>query len=162
MNLSSQDYKLINQEIEKLVMVTLPFFIIFFTFFNSISYASSITVENISGLFSKKPDTGAIFMKIKNLSNIDDSLIAAKTDIKGVVIELHDVRNGQMIKIDKIPIPPKSTVELKKGGLHIMLYNLPIELKEDQEFKITLIFEKAGEIVVPVKLKLSSEMKHHH
>jgi len=79
-----------------------------------------------------------------------------------VVVELHDVKNGQMFKIEKIPLRAKSTVELKKGGLHIMLFNLPIELKEGEEFKLTLIFEKAGEVIVPVKLSSSRHEMHHH
>jgi len=136
--------------------------ILIFTLFSSVSLAGDISIDDISGMFSMRPDTGAVFMKIKNSGNMDDVLIGAKTDIKDVVVELHDVKNGQMFKIEKIPIPAKSTVELKKGGLHIMLFNLPIELKEGEEFKLTLIFEKAGEVTVPVKLSSSRHEMHHH
>ncbi len=136
--------------------------ILIFTLFSSVSLAGDISIDDISGMFSMRPDTGAVFMKIKNSGNMDDALIGAKTDIKDVVVELHDVKNGQMFKIEKISVPAKSTVELKKGGLHIMLFNLPIELKEGEEFKVTLIFEKAGEVTVPVKLSSSRHEKHHH
>jgi copper(I)-binding protein len=136
--------------------------ILIFTLFSSVSLAGDISIDDISGMFSMRPDTGAVFMKIKNSGNMDDALIGAKTDIKDVVVELHDVKNGQMFKIEKISLPAKSTVELKKGGLHIMLFNLPIELKEGEEFKLTLIFEKAGEVTVPVKLSSSRHEMHHH
>jgi len=136
--------------------------ILIFTLFSSVSLAGDISIYDISGMFSMRPDTGAVFMKIKNSGNMDDALIGAKTDIKDVVVELHDVKNGQMFKIEKISLPAKSTVELKKGGLHIMLFNLPIELKEGEEFKLTLIFEKAGEVTVPVKLSSSRHEMHHH
>jgi len=136
--------------------------ILIFTLFSSVSLAGDISIDDISGMFSMRPDTGAVFMKIKNSGNMDDALIGAKTDIKDVVVELHYVKNGPMFKIEKIPIPAKSTVELKKGGLHIMLLNLPIELKEGEEFKLTLIFEKAGEVTVPVKLSSSRHEMHYH
>ncbi len=126
------------------------------------SFASDISIDDISGIFSMRPDTGAVFMKIKNSGDTDDAITGARVDIKDVTVELHNVKDGQMYKIDKIPVPAKGTVELKKGGLHIMLFNLPIELKEDQEFKLTLIFEKAGEITVPVRLKSSRHEMHHH
>ncbi len=124
--------------------------------------AADITIDEISGIFSMRPDTGAVFMKIKNTGTSDDAITGARVDIKDVVAELHDVKDGQMFKIDRIPVPAKSTVELKRGSLHIMLFNLPIELKEEQEFKLTLIFEKAGEITVPVRLKSSRHEMHHH
>ncbi|MCX7793315.1 MAG: copper chaperone PCu(A)C [Thermodesulfovibrionales bacterium] len=135
--------------------------VIIISLFSSVN-ASDIIIEDVSGIFSPKiPDAGAIFMKIKNFGNMDDAIIDARVDIKGVTVELHDVKDGQMYRIDKINLPAKSTVELKKGGLHIMLFKLPIELKEDQEFKLTIILEKAGEITLPVKLKSSRQMHHH-
>lgn len=137
-------------------------FILLFILSGTASFASDISIDDISGIFSMRPDTGAVFMKIKNSGDTDDAITGAMVDIKDVTVELHNVKDGQMYKIDKIPVPAKGTVELKKGGLHIMLFNLPIELKEDQEFKLTLIFEKAGEITVPVRLKSSRHEMHHH
>lgn len=136
--------------------------LLFIMSFVSIAHAGDITIEEVWGIFSMRPDTGAVFMRIKNSGNSDDMLTGARAEIRDVAVELHNVKDGQMYRIDRIPIPAKSTIELKKGGLHIMLFNLPIELKENQEFKLVLIFEKTGEITVPVKLKSSRHEMHHH
>ncbi len=136
--------------------------VIFILFLFTHAHAGEISVRDVKGIFSMRPDTGAIFLKVENKGRTDDAIIGARVDIKGVVVELHDVKNGQMYKIDRIPVPAKTTVELKRGGLHIMLFNLPVELGEGQEFKLTLIFEKAGEITVPAKLYMSKGKGHHH
>lgn len=126
--------------------------------------STNIKIEDTEAIFSTaRPDAGTVFMKIKNDSKTEDSLISAVIDIKGVTAELHDVKNNEMIKVDKIPIPPKSTVSFKRGSYHIMLFNLPLEIKENQEFSLTLKFEKAGEKTVKIKFSSSKhDMMHKH
>lgn len=120
------------------------------------SLASSIIIEDVSGIFSPKiPDAGAVFMKIRNKGTEDDFLIDSRVNIKGVRTELHDVKDGRMFQIERIPIPAKSSVELKRGSLHVMLFGLPLEIKEGDEIIVTLIFEKAGEKVVKFNIKSS-------
>ncbi len=49
-------------------------------------------------------------------------------------------------------------------GSHIMLARLPGEVKEGNNFTLTLVFKKAGEIQVPVVFMKpqSQPMMHHH
>lgn len=144
-------------------VITLFSLIFLITLSTVTASGAEIIVEDVTGIFSMRPDTGAIFMKIQNTSDNDDALIGATVDIKDVRVELHDIKDGQMVKIEKIPVPAKTTVELKRGSFHIMLFNLPIELRENEEFRLTLTFEKAGEITVPAKLSSSRhKMMHHH
>lgn len=93
----------------------------------------------------------AVFMKIENSGEGVDNLIGAKVSIQNAIAELHDVKDGKMIGIEKIRIPAKSIVELKPKHLHIMLFKLPKDTKEGDEFILHLIFEKSGEKSVNIK-----------
>lgn len=122
-----------------------------------------IRIEDAEANFSSmRPDMGTVFMKIKNEGKTEDALIEVSVDIKGVKAELHDVKNNSMMKVDRISIPAKSSVTLKKGSLHIMLFNLPVEVKEGQEFAVSLKFEKSGERKVKAKFAGKNHEMHSH
>lgn len=94
----------------------------------------------------------SIFMKIENSGNGEDTLVDAKVNIPHTVTELHDIQNGKMIKQEQIPIPAKSVVQLRPGRQHIMVFKLPKDVREDEQFVLYLRFEKSGEKRVPLKL----------
>lgn len=105
---------------------------------------------------------GTIFMTIRNGGKSDDALLSASVDREGVTAEIHDVKNHRMMKVEKIALPGKSSLVLKRGGMHIMLFNLPITAKEGQEFTVTLKFERAGEKSVKVKFSGVEHDMHGH
>jgi copper(I)-binding protein len=80
-----------------------------------------------------------------------DRLIAAKSPVAGSA-ELHNhiMENGvaRMRRVDAIAVPAGKSVILKPGGYHLMLTDLKAPLKEGDRLKLTLVFEKAGEIEV--------------
>lgn len=55
-----------------------------------------------------------------------------------------------MQPVDGIDLPAGTAVELKPGGYHIMLLDLVAPLEMGQTFTITLTFEQAGAVEVPV------------
>jgi copper(I)-binding protein len=125
--------------------------------------STDIRIEGVEAEFSAmRPDVGVIFMKIKNEGKTEDALIEVSVDIKGVKAELHDVKNNSMMKVDRINIPAKSSITLKKGSFHIMLFNLPVEVKEGQEFSVSLKFEKSGESKIKAKFAGKSHEMHNH
>ncbi|MCK5712158.1 MAG: copper chaperone PCu(A)C, partial [Hyphomicrobiaceae bacterium] len=70
---------------------------------------------------------------------------------------------------DGIEVPPHGTVELKPLSLHVMLMGLRKPLKEGEEFPMTLVFAKQGEVEVEVKVekkpgakKSGDDMHQHH
>ncbi len=91
----------------------------------------------------------SVFMIIENKGNVGDSLIGF--DVEGINArnELHDVVGGKMVKIDKIDVPAKSKVELKRGSLHLMIINPDKKITSD--INIILKFEKSGEVKVKAK-----------
>ena len=99
---------------------------------------------------------GAAFLTVMNKGQADDRLIAAKSDVSPRV-ELHThLMEGNVMKmrqVKDIPVPAGKSVTLKPGGLHVMMIGLNRKLVEGESFPLTLVFEKAGEITVPVTIK---------
>lgn len=96
--------------------------------------------------------TCAVFMRIENAGNGDDALLRATVGIPGAVAELHGVSDGKMVKQDRVRIPARGAVELKPGGLHVMVFGLPGEARAGYEFTLRLTFERTGERVTSVRI----------
>lgn len=60
-----------------------------------------------------------------------------------------------MRPVDQIAIPADKTVILEPGGYHVMLLDLPKPLNTGDRFTVTLTFDKAGRIDVPVEVRAS-------
>jgi len=103
----------------------------------------------------------AAYMKIENKGTEADKLVDASNNVSKIT-ELHETVGGKMRRVDAIVIPAGKTVELKPGGLHVMIIDLKEPLKEGQTVEIILRFEKSGEIKVqaPVK-KGMGQMEHN-
>lgn len=89
----------------------------------------------------------AVFMLIVNDGTGSDILTGYS--LKGFPaarVELHDVKNGKMTKIKTLKIPAHEIVSLKRGSIHIMLFDLPVE--QEKELTLVLQFEKSGTIEV--------------
>ncbi len=108
----------------------------------------------------------ASFMKITNNSDKTISLLSANSNIaKNVELHKHTMSNGmmKMQQVKEIKIPANSTVELKPGGLHVMLFGLIKKIKpNDNVDYITLNFSDKTSlkiINIPVKSVMMG-MKH--
>lgn len=81
-----------------------------------------------------------------------DTLTQVRINIPGATANLHEMRGNFMVLAKKMTIPAKSTVELQPMASHIMLENMPRDIKEGQPLTLTLVFKKSGEIKVPLVL----------
>ncbi len=93
----------------------------------------------------------AVFAKIQNNSDKPDTLFAVGSDLAKTV-EIHESyeKDGKMKmrKIDYLVIPAKKRVEMKPGGLHIMLIKLNKDIRKGDKHELTFKFRKAGSIKV--------------
>jgi hypothetical protein len=105
---------------------------------------------------------GAAFMTIVNDGSADDTLVRARTDMAGTIVELHDFKDGKMIRSEDIPIPANNVVKLRPGSLHIMIFNIPKSVEEDQAFNMTLVFKKSGEMTIPLRFTTPPFPSSHH
>jgi len=112
-------------------------------------------------LVPERAKNTAAYMKIENKGTEADKLIDASNNVSKIT-ELHETVEGKMRKISAIEVPAGKTVELKPGGLHVMIIDLNKPLKEGDTVGITLKFEKSGEIKVNAPVKKGPSMKDHH
>ncbi|MCI7103517.1 MAG: copper chaperone PCu(A)C [Campylobacter sp.] len=112
------------------------------------------------------PNSAAFFV-IKNNSDKDIAITSANSDI-AEKNELHthikENKMMKMIKIEKLVVPAKSSLELKSGGDHVMLMGLKKELKAGDEINLELSFSDGDKkkIKVPVKDLASTIHKMQH
>ena len=112
------------------------------------------------------PNSAAFFV-IKNNSDKDIAITSANSDI-AEKNELHThIKENQMLKmmkIEKLVVPAKSSLELKSGGDHVMLMGLKKELKAGDEISLKLSFSDGDKkkIKVPVKDLASTMHKMQH
>ncbi len=107
----------------------------------------------------------AAYMTIQNKGN-DDQLIAISSDVSETA-ELHtskvdDSGVATMEMVNVLDIPSGKTVELKPGGMHIMLIGLKESLVGKESINLKLEFSEAGYINVEVPVKKSAGNTHHH
>ena len=133
---------------------------------------AAITLGNlqITGAFSRatlpNAPVGAGFLTITNTGTEADRLIAASTEIAGMV-QLHEMKmENDVMKMAEvaggIEIPAGGSVTLAPGGLHIMFMQLKGALVEGTDLPVTLTFEKAGtlELKFHVEAAAADAMSH--
>ena len=109
----------------------------------------------------------AAYMPIK--SAVPLKLVKAESPIAAIV-EIHEMKMNdgvmEMKGLDAVEIPANKLVELKPGGLHIMLMKLNKPINPGDKVPLTLTFEGADRKPLMVKLdavakeKQSSGHKH--
>lgn len=105
----------------------------------------------------------AVYGLLVNLNGEEDTLVSASADVAEAV-ELHEVIMGSGDVMQMRPVeggfvvPAQSFLELKPGGLHIMLINLKKSLVAGETFDLQLKFELAGEVSLTVPIGEVTEM----
>jgi copper(I)-binding protein len=99
---------------------------------------------------------GGAYFEMKADRGHSDRLIGARCAGAGVA-ELHrdTLENGiaKMRRVNVIALPGGSSVVLKPGGYHVMPMDLVGPLKEGDLLKLTLVFDRAGEIEVEATIE---------
>ena len=107
--------------------------------------------------------SSAAYLSIRNHGAMDDQLLAVESSLARKT-ELHtmEVTNGvmKMRQIDGgIAIPAGKTIQLAPGGLHVMLIGLKAPLNADENYQVTLVFEKAGKVELTGLAKRPADLK---
>jgi copper(I)-binding protein len=97
-------------------------------------------------------ENGAVYLKIMNHGAADRLVGARTTAARAAELHTSEMHDGvvEMRRIDALPIDAGASVELEPGGTHVMLVGLASRLEAGARVGVTLIFAKAGEIVVDV------------
>lgn len=108
----------------------------------------------------------AVYMKLKSEAADGDRLLGGVTPLADK-IELIDLQiiGGMRLPstVAAIDIPARGTRELKPEGAHLLLSGFKKQLHAYDSFEMTLIFEKAGEVVVEVAVEeVETKEPHKH
>lgn len=114
--------------------------------------------------------SGAAYLTIANTKVEPDRLLSVATPAAARA-ELHaTVKDGEIMRmrpVGAIAVEPGSRIELRPGGLHLMLLDLTKPLVEGERFPLTLTFEKAGAITTEIVVRgpgatSGGASEHHH
>ncbi len=110
---------------------------------------------------SQKMSVG--YMTLENPNSKNDKLLSIQSDVCEVV-EIHNMTHEndmmKMRRVNEIEVPANGSVELKRGGLHLMLIHLKKPLKPGDRIKLILSFQNAGKQGVTVPVKKMEGIKH--
>ena len=97
---------------------------------------------------------GGAYLKIAGGASADRLLSATTPAARSVEVHTMEMDGNvmRMRPVDSVAVPARQTVELKPGGLHVMLMGLAQPLQAGSAFPLTLRFEKAGEVKVQVRV----------
>lgn len=100
-------------------------------------------------------DITAAFLVIENPDHAADSLVGVSCEC-AKTMEMHRmVKDGDTMKmepVDQIDVPARGKVELKPGGLHLMLFGTK-PLRHGDKVRLRLRFAQAGEVVVEAPVR---------
>nr|BDT29268.1 copper chaperone PCu(A)C [Bacteriovorax sp. HI3] len=100
--------------------------------------------------------TTAAFASITNSLNQDVELVSVEGDF-AKTFELHDMDMSggvmKMRKVSSIVIKKDGIVELKSGGLHVMIFDLKSTLNKTQKYKLKFNFSNKESLVVSASVK---------
>ena len=95
----------------------------FMTALLPLSALANVTVTNpIIFATQQAGEPTAIFMELHNDGNEAVNLAMVQSSESANLV-LHGTQNGKMITTDGIAIPANGNVQLKPGGLHIMVFD---------------------------------------
>jgi hypothetical protein len=101
-------------------------------------------------------ENGAAYATITNSGSESDKLLRVASDSVEAV-ELHTSTDDhgvmKMNPVDGIDIPARATVALRSGHYHAMLIGIREALEPGTTTRLTLEFEKAGELVVEAEVR---------
>ena len=99
----------------------------------------------------------AVYMVLANGGAEADSLVAAQADVSNA-IEIHETRmEGDVMRMAQveggIQVPAGGQVELRPGGLHVMLIGLTRDLNVSDKFPLTLEFASGAKLQVEAEVR---------
>lgn len=99
---------------------------------------------------------GVAYFTLTNGTDADDELIAASTPLAARV-EMHETAMeegmARMRPLTEIVVPARGRVEVKPGGIHLMLVDLAQPLPEGSRVPMTLEFRNAGKVAVDLSVE---------
>ena len=95
----------------------------------------------------------AAYLTIENRGLQEDRLQGAKTDAAGSVAGHETAEENGIARMRPVPdlrVAAGATLEMRPGGVHLMLMELRAPIRQGDQFSVTLDFANAGKLTVPL------------
>lgn len=105
--------------------------------------------------------TAAVYLTVRNAGDRPDRIVSLETAVAGHAMPHETKQDGdvaRMVESDGPGIPAAGVLDMKPGGTHVMLMDLKGGLKPGQSFVLTVTFERAGPVTVPVTVGRAGAM----
>lgn len=155
------------------VVVLLAFGIALLSAGSSAAAIEGLSFDDVWARAASEGHTSAIYMTVSNAGPGSVAIVAARSDVAERV-EVHETimevsfeggrisQTMRMEEIDALEVPAGETVELKPGGLHIMLLGLTRDIESGDHFSLEVELADGRLVVLDVAVKVGSEDDDHH
>lgn len=103
----------------------------------------------------------AVFLVLENSGATARSLVSGTADVADT-LELHEMkREGGMMAmspVKEIVVPARGQVELRPGGLHLMLFGLKKPLLPGETVNVTLRFDDGSTVAIAATVRAMGQM----
>ncbi len=106
----------------------------------------------------------AAYLLIHNAELTGDRLLSVSTPAAAGARLHQSATTGGVVRmrpVSSVPIGPDATVEMKPGGLHVMLSGLRGALQPGRLVPLTLRFERAGAVQVKIPIRAQARNAGH-
>jgi copper(I)-binding protein len=110
------------------------------------------------GAYIPQPVTGKMaggYLTVKNTGGTADKLTSVTSPLAGRV-EMHTTVDQQMKHVDALTVPADGTLELGRGGNHLMFTNLTHKPVQGDTVRVELHFEQSGPITLKVPVRATN------
>lgn len=98
----------------------------------------------------------AVFLILQNAGSAERSVVSGKAEVADT-LELHEMkRDGGMMRmspVKAIAVPAGGQVELRPGGLHLMLFGLKKPLLLGDTVRVTLTLDDATQLLLKAPVR---------
>ncbi|QNP67433.1 copper chaperone PCu(A)C [Streptomyces genisteinicus] len=105
-------------------------------------------------------DMAAGFLTVVNDGGQADRLTSVTSDISDDVT-IHETKDQKMREVASFDIPADGSLDLERGGNHIMFMSLKQRPREGDKVSLELHFEKSDPITVDVPVKETTYNPQH-
>jgi copper(I)-binding protein len=126
-----------------------PFFLLAFA--ACAAKGPAIQVRNAYSYESVLGNIGVVYFTIDNRGGVPDTLV--EVEVAGALVAMihEQVTVGDMVEmrhVGSLPLAPHSTVELKPGGLHVMIEGLDRAPVAGDTLEVTARFAGGGQVTI--------------
>ncbi|MCK1794706.1 copper chaperone PCu(A)C [Streptomyces sp. XM4193] len=101
------------------------------------------------------------FLTVQNKGDADDTLVGVSSDLSDDV-QLHETVDNKMREVESFEVPAGGSLELSRGGDHLMFMGLKREVSEGDRVEVELEFEDSDPITVEMTVEAKTHNPHAH